>query len=249
MEIFFPDNIFAHSLATHLNKQKQNKITFISSALLSKKMNDTSESIALIPTMELITNQDLFVSRSIGIAFEGTMSNSYIYFNTEREQISEVQLAGDVSSIDVVMCKILFSELYDTNVELKISAMNDDLEDQTHIIVGDQNFKNRKYKNGISFAEQIVDLISAPYINYILASRNEELLKNYSDDTLPIIKEFALGESEHLDELDESKNFIIENSQSVIYCLEEQDIIGINELIRLPFYHGILKELFEVKFV
>ncbi len=247
MDIFFPDNIFARSLATYL--KKQNKIKFASSALLSKKLNDTSESIALMPTMELITNRDLFISRSIGLAFEGTLSNSYIYYNSDREQISEVQLAGDVSSIEVVLCKILFSELYNTEVELKISTKNDELENKTYIVVGDHNFKNGQYEKGISFAEEIVDLISAPYVNYILASKNEGLLKSYSDDTLSIIKEFELAESEQLDKLGESKDFISENCQSVIYCLEEQDVIGINELLRLPFYHGILKELFEVKFV
>jgi hypothetical protein len=43
--------------------------------------------------------------------------------------------------------------------------------------------------------------------------------------------------------------YIKENISSLIIDFEEQDIEGINQMLRLPYYHGIAKEIVEVNFV
>jgi hypothetical protein len=250
MNIFFPDNIFTRSLYFNLNEEKQSKVTFTASSVLSKKLNDEPNSIALIPALELITNQELFISRSVGLSFDGSLCNSYIYFNSEQERIHQVRISGDVSSMEVIMCKILFKELYNTEVEITISKKTENLESGTHIVAGDDNFNNSKFRDGISFAEEVVELISAPYVNYVFASNDKELLKDYSKSIMPKLSNFNLSESEEINRFNESSAaFIKENSKSIICNLDEQDIVGINELIRLPYYYGLIKDLFEVKFV
>ena len=80
MTIFFPDNLFTRLLTDVIDKEDSKEILFIPSSILFKKLNEHPNSAALIPALELITNKDLFVSKSVGISFEGPLSNSFIYY-------------------------------------------------------------------------------------------------------------------------------------------------------------------------
>ena len=84
---------------------------------------------------------------------------------------------GDASSIEVIIGKILFKELYNSEVKIKLIADNLRDANKNLIVIGDKNFENDLYKNGISLAEEIVDLLSLPFVNYILVSNSEESLK------------------------------------------------------------------------
>ncbi|MFC2103227.1 hypothetical protein ACFLSS_02240 [Bacteroidota bacterium] len=250
MNIFFPENIFTRALLSKFDKKEKDIISFFPSSLLAKKLNDQPDSIALIPTLEIIINQDIYVSHSFGLAFDGILSNTYIYFGDEREQVEQIRIAGDISSMEVIMSKILFKELYNTDAELNISTKTEELINETHILTGDENFFKSKFEGGISFAEEVIELISAPYVNYILASKDKDLLKEYSNTFQLHLNKFSLVESEAIKNIDEkSSAFIKEHSNSVIFNFENQDITGINELVRLTYYHGLIKDLFEVNFV
>jgi hypothetical protein len=250
MNIFFPENIFTRVLLSKFDKKERDIISFLPSSLLGKKLNVLPDSIALIPTLEIITNQDIYISHSFGLAFDGRLSNTYIYFGDEQEQIKQIKIAGDISSMEVIMSKILFKELYNTDAELNISTKTEELINDTHILTGDDNFNKAKFEGGISFAEEVIELISAPYVNYILASKDKDLLKDYSNTLQLNLNKFSLIESEAIKVFDEkSLDFIREHSNSVIFNFENQDITGINELVRLTYYHGLIKELFEVNFV
>ena len=48
---------------------------------------------------------------------------------------------------------------------------------------------------------------------------------------------------------DETKAYIIENLPTIIYNLDEQDKEGIRQIVSLPFYHGIIKDMIDIKFV
>ena len=46
-----------------------------------------------------------------------------------------------------------------------------------------------------------------------------------------------------------SSEFIKENFNSINYKLDEQDVAKINEMLNLPYYHGLIKDIIEVNFV
>lgn len=249
MEIYLPENIFTRLFADAMPDNDKQQIIMKPSSVLSKSINENINSLGLIPTTEIISNKHFFVSKSFGISLEGPLSNSYIYFKPE-DNIDKINIAGDVSSMDIILAKILFKELYDVDSEIALqTSINENLSDTT-IIVGDNNFVNSRFKKGISFAEELVELLSAPFVPFVMVSNNSELL----NECIPKFKSAAGKPNQDLltpgnNYSAESNEFINENFDKVNYDLDEQDIIGIKELLQLPYYHGLIKDLTEIKFV
>jgi hypothetical protein len=105
--------------------------------------------------------------------------------------------------------------------------------------------------NGLSFAEEVIELISAPYVNFTLAGSSEEVIKNFSKNYK---KNLQIGHTEKYEDLLKdlpavSLDFISVNIQHIVFELEDQDLEGIKSLLQMPYYHGILKEILEIKFV
>ena len=47
----------------------------------------------------------------------------------------------------------------------------------------------------------------------------------------------------------ELKSLLKENFNSVYFNLTDNEIAGLHELLKLPFYHGMTEEICELKFV
>lgn len=250
MQLYFPDNIFTRVLFDGFVDELKEKVNFLPSSILSKTLNDNKSSAALIPTLELITNKDLFVSKSVGISFDGPLSNSFIYYEPGLKEIEKIKLAGDISSMEVILSKIIFKELYDSDIEIAIQTKLDSKISGNYLIAGDENFNNSRFENGISLAEEVIDLISAPFTNYVLASNDKNLLEEYSSKLLPVLDKIEYSNNSFPGNYNlKSSEFINDNFNSITYKLDEQDIAGINELLKLPYYHGLIKDLIEVNFV
>jgi hypothetical protein len=104
----------------------------------------------------------------------------------------------------------------------------------------------------INVSEEIIELISAPYINFVFASESENTLKKFHSKYKDIIS--VLNPTEVFENTNEafnlsSKNYLLENLQHVVYDFDEQDLEGMKQLLQLPYYHGIIKDLIDVKFV
>jgi hypothetical protein len=252
MEILLPDNIFARILSSVFTEKELVNLHLFPSGLLSKKINEIKNSVGLIPTMDLLNHKDFFVSRSVGISFDESICNSYLYFNNEEQNLKEIALAGDVSTNEAVLTKILFSENYGINVQLSFEKPNGASPNKNRILVGDRNFSSGNFETGISFAEEMIELISAPYINFVFASESEEALKKFHSKYQGIIS--VLNPTEVFENTNEafassSKNYLSDNLQHVVFSFDEQDLEGIKQLLQLPYYHGIIKDMIDVKFV
>jgi hypothetical protein len=130
--------------------------------------------------LELITNKNLFVSKSVGISFEDQLSNSFIYYEPGLKEIVKLKLAGDISSMEVILSKIIFKELYDSDIEIAIQTKLDTKIIGNYLIAGDENYNNARFEKGISIAEVVSEIISAPFANYVLASNDKNLLEEYT---------------------------------------------------------------------
>ncbi|MBK9098321.1 MAG: hypothetical protein IPM14_09460 [bacterium] len=107
-KFYLPKNIFSQILLSEIEDKSNLEIGFLPAALIVKEISNRDNSIGLIPSLDLITNKDLFISSEIGISFNALLSNSYIHFKEEQETIDELFLKGDVSSNEVILSKILF---------------------------------------------------------------------------------------------------------------------------------------------
>ncbi len=250
-KFYLPRNIFSQILLSEIEDKSDLDIEFLPSSLISKRLTDDNNSVGLIPTMDLVTNKDIFVSSEVGISFNALLSNSYIHFKEEQETIDELIMKGDVSSNEVILSKILFKEFYD--VEIKTTLLNKEVSDfkDNLLIIGDENYEKELFLNGLSFAEEIIELINAPYVNFVLAGNSEELLKDFNSKYK---SSFAKGHADNYENLfpafpQTSLDFLSVNIQHLVFDFEDQDREGINQLLQMPYYHGMIKEIIEVKFV
>jgi hypothetical protein len=234
--IYFPKNIFSRILYNLLSEDEKNTTSFKPSASLSMEARQNSSVIVLMPVTDIITNKEFFISKSVGISFEESLCNTYLYYNSENKSIDSLQLSGDISTMEVIY--------------ISLNTHEDGFLSGNYILTGDKNFENKNYEKGISFSEELIEVISAPFVNYVFASDDDVLLKEYSEK--------ISGQLDNLDYSDvglpsdlplESVPYIKEHLHSVFYKLDEQDIEGIINLIRLPYYHELIPEIFEVKFV
>ncbi len=250
--IYFPNNIFSKPIVLNLRGGLKEEVKFSPSSLLSKEIVNNNENVGLIPTTDLINHKELFVSKKFGISFEGSLSNSYIYFKQKEKIVNELNLFGDASSIEAIIGKILFKELYNSEVRIKLIADNLRDANKNLIVIGDKNFDNDLYKNGISLAEEIVDLLSLPFVNYILVSGSEESLRKVETE-LVSSSQNIYDTFEKMDSLNiftkETKDYILSNLSSMTVLLEEQDVEGIQSILQLPYYHGVIEDMIEIKFL
>ncbi len=251
MKFYLPQNIFTRILKSELSEDNDLTYQYLPSALISKKLMTEEDSIGLIPSMDLITHKDFFVSAEIGISFNALLSNSYLHFKENQTTIDKLYLKGDISSNEALLSKILLKEMYDIDITPRLVTPEFMIQDENILIAGDENYEKELFLNGLSFAEEIIELINAPYVNFLLASKNESKLKSF---VIKHREDFISGHSDSFEHLlggypSHSVDFISVNMQHVIFDLEDQDLEGIKSLVQLPYYHGITNDLFEIKFV
>jgi len=249
-KFYLPNNIFSRILLSEIEDKSNVDLDFLPSSIIAKELSNYKNSVGFIPSMDLITHKDLFVSAEIGISFNALLSSSYIYFKEEQESIDELFLKGDVTSNEIILSRILFKEFYD--VEIKTILLNREVTDFNNniLISGDENFEKELFLNGLSFSEEIIELINAPYVNFVLASNSDEILKDF---TSKYKNSFRNG---HLDNYNNpfpnfpqtSLDFISVNIQHLVFDLEEQDLEGIKLLLQIPYYHGIIKDMIDIKY-
>ena len=250
-KIFLPQNIFSRILLSEIEDNSLLDVQFIPSSLIAKRISKEESAVGLIPTMDLISNKDLYVSSEIGISFDAMLSNAYIHFKEEQETINELFMKGDISTNEVILSKILFKEFYD--VDIKPTLLNKVIKDfdDNILIAGDENFERELFLNGLSFSEEIIELIDAPYVNFVLASASEALLNEFNNNYK---QDFKKRHSENFKNLfpdfpESSLEFLSVNIQHLVFDFDEQDKEGINLLLQMPYYHGLIKEMIDVKFV
>lgn len=236
-------------IALFLPEELRNNLSFQPASSISAALDKEKNSIGLIPALDILNHRELVVSRKYGISFEGSLCNTYIYFSKNRS-VKSLNIAGDVSSSEVILSRILFKEIYNLEVEAALSASLA-RENNNLIIAGNQNFYDDRLFDGISFSEEMIELLSLPYINYVLASQDNELIKELE----PVLVEKIPDVYDTFDKLEQYFSFsektfgyVKQNVSSLVLELDDQDMEALNQLILLPYFHGVIKEIIEPKF-
>jgi len=252
MKIILPKNIFSSILVSELQKNEGFEISYKESSLISKDLEFNTSAIALIPTIDLINHRNLFVSNKLALAFDGALSNSYFHFVEGEKKIEKIYLRGDVSLNEILLTKILFSERYSANLEIALDPSKIAEKGKDFLVVGDENFTSWDFQNALSLADEASELMEFPYVNYVFASPDREALQKFNESVYavdPIIEDRIekIIDSSILGT--EAKSFITQNIGSLYFDMTDNEVNAVNELIRLVFFHGIIDDMFDVKFL
>ena len=250
-KILLPKNVFSRIFLSELNISNNYEVEYNPSSLIAKKLLLEENSIGLIPTLDLLSFKDLYVSTKIGISFNALLSNSYIHFKEGQGKLEQIFLKGDVTTNEIILSKILFKEFYDVDVTPALVKDESTHLDDNTLIVGDENYEKELFLNGLSFAEEIIELIDAPYVNFVLASSSESILKEFAEKHRDNL---LTGHTEEYSSLlkdftTTSLDFISVNIQHIVFDFEDQDLEAVKSLLQLPYFHGMIKDMIEIKFV
>ena len=252
MKIIMPKNIYSSILAAELQKNEVFEISNKESSLICKDLEFNTSAVALIPSLDLINHRHLFVSGKLGISFDGVLSNSYLYFVEGQKNIERIYLRGDVSLNEILLTKILFSERYGANLEITLDLSKSPESGKDFIVVGDENYSLWDVENAISLADETSELLDLPYVNYVFASPDREAMEMFNNSINPvdiIIEDKIENTLDGFQVSEQAKNFITSNLGSLYYDMTENEMSAVNELMKLVFYHGIIDDMFDVKFV
>ena len=252
MKLIIPQNIFATLFALTIDKNKRSIISPRESSSIQTEVQNNDDAVALMPVCDLLKAQDLFVSAKFGLAFDGLLSNSYLYF-ADNKALSEISLTGDVSANEIILAKILFSERYDSELKFLIEIDQNITNEKNFLVAGNDNFYSGYFEKGISFADEIAELLDYPFLNYILVSKSEEALKNMHEflpDELDNTVENSLVTN--LNDFGLSENaaeFIRMNWNSVYFNLLDNELEGMRELVKQIYYYRVIDDIFDIRFV
>jgi len=252
MKLFLPNNIYSSLFESVIPKDLGIEIIKTESALLAKHLESNTSALALVPSLELINHRAFFVSSKAALTFDGILSNSYFYFMKGEREIRNIFMRGDLSINEVILSKILFNERYSSNVEFNIDIKKEINKEKDYLIVGNENLSLMNFKEGISFSDQVAETINLPYVNYIIASKDKEQLEKLNkslDDIDFVIEDNITNLISKLELSEEIEQLVIENINSVYFELTPNEIDAVNELIKLLYYHGIVDDMFDVKFI
>jgi predicted solute-binding protein len=252
INIFLPNNIFAKIFAKIIPQKHHANIKYLQASLLSKSLVNENADIALIPSFDLLSHPNFMVSERYGISCEGLLSVANIYYRSDSKEINNIGLYGDVTSNEILLPKVIYSEKYSSSVNVSLETNKPDLEKGNYILVGDINYDENYFNKGMSFAEEVTEIINFPYVNYVLASKDEIKLKEFADDIehLNVDVELILGAV--LDDLalpENIKEFIKENFASLFFEITESERFGLEEMLKLPYYQGLVDDMVEINFV
>lgn len=252
MKFLFPNNIFARLLAYNFPDEFKKDIIFENAIAIAARLENEPGTVGLITPLDIVQHQNLFVSKSFGISFNGDISNSYLYFAPDKKNLTEVFLAGDITSLEAMYASIFFKEMYDVEVQLNVFNETKQLQDQNVILIGDGNFNSNHYIKGSSFGSEMIDMLEVPFVNFVFSSSDEDNIKEMNSKLEGIEQKIYTSVENNEAKLpftEESNLLVKENISSVSYELEDQDIEGITQLIRLPYYYGKIDDIVEISFI
>ena len=252
MKLILPKNVFSAILKTALPQEYQTEIMYQESSLVCKSLEYNTSAIALIPSLELVNHRNLFVSQKIALSLDGVLSNSYFYFVEGEKIFQKIYLRGDISLNEIFLAKILFAEKFSSQIEITLDTNKTAEKGRDYIIAGDENFHLWDYQSAISLADEVSEMIDLPYVNFVFASQDKEALKEFHKQINPIderIESEIVNIIKELNLSEKTKEFITENLGSIYFDVTDNEETAVNELIKLIFYHGIIDDIFDVKFL
>jgi hypothetical protein len=201
---------------------------------------------ALVSPLDLVGDHEgVVVSGKYGVAIEADVSNAYLYFDENDDELDRLRLGGDVSRHDAILATVVFRELYGVAPSI---VLTDDLDsnDGHLLIVGEANYVNDRYLRGQNFGETVNETLSAPYVLHTLAAREPETLDLFHDrlGALNERVETVANEGDWRAHYPEAivEDFLRDISL-VTFEFAEPHREALTALTRLPFFHGVADDI------
>lgn len=227
---------YAQPLFAALKNNEKFTLVCDSSAQLAIKLRAKNIDGAFLSPIDYAKDYSLYKILPDVAAVSDEDSNSiFLYFNENKHRIESIAF-DPASTSEIVLTSIILSEKYDTKPKLIPVSMDPHTalkHYDSYLAVGDIALGLKDKTNKIDLVDEWIDISGLPFVHGIWVSRDEHFTK----DEMKII--IAAG-----------KNHIMpnDNIQQFQYDLTDEAIESLKEFFGIAYYHGILKDLPDVKF-
>lgn len=251
MKLILPPNVFAKLFAATLPKSLFTEIIYRPSSLISKDLLLDTQAIGLIPSLDLITNKTFNISSKAAISFDGPLANSFLYFNEKGSNLNNIYLRGDISLNEIIISKIIFQEHFSLSTEIILDTSEKPDFSKILLIAGNENYETDCFNKGLSFSDEVAELLDLPYVNYIFASQDKESIQTLNGNLIDVDMTIEKFLRDNSTEIFDSKitDHLLSNYNSVYLEFTENERIALEELIKLTYFHRIVDDMFDIKFI
>jgi predicted solute-binding protein len=218
--------------------------------LMSKEMD-----AAFISPMDYAVNSsDLIILPGIGVTSSGFSSLARLYFKGEMLSI-ETMAIGIVSTLDVVLARLVLGEKYDAAPAIvPHPGVIDDMlrKADSALVTGEDLLTVASDKPFIDLVDEWSDMTELPFVHTICVMRNESYDKALHDHLLDaqqrgrLLLEQIAGDLSVQRKLPNEKIYTLLSSLS--YGLDDESSQSLGEFYRMAFYFGMLGDVPELNF-
>jgi predicted solute-binding protein len=173
----------------------------------------------------------------------GESNTVSLLFNQNLREIKSIAVDA-TSSSEIVLAQLILREKYDRTAQIipfSGSAEEAMKKSDAVLLIGDTSATLRQ-ENALDLVEEWSDLTELPFIHGLWVAREDSLNKEEMQIMIDAGRE---GISNLEPTLDEDVRGYLLNFK---YELDDESIASLTEFFRMAYYHGILKDIPDVKF-
>jgi predicted solute-binding protein len=220
----------------------------------AKLLREDKLDAAFLSPIDYARHSDIFsLIPGVAVSSEGFSRTISLFF---KEGIKEINsISTDITSVsEMVLAKIVMLEKYSTSPKfiVKEGALTKIPEKaDAALVTGDANLSVFKdLQNKLDLVDEWLDITELPYVHGFWVNREDRL----TSTELSIIKDAASYGATHLIEIaslypNYSKDDLIEYLSAFMYDVNQKIESGLSEFLRMAYYHHIITDLPDVKFL
>lgn len=215
-----------------------------SSTQLAIKLREKNLDGAFLSPIDYAKNYSAYKVVPDVAAISKCASNTILLFFKENIRKLETFAFDPNFSSEIVLATIILSEKFDSKPKLIPftgdidSALN---EADAFLAVGDTAMKLQSKRNRIDLVDEWLDISELPFVHGMWVARED----NLTEEEIA----FLIASSENILKGNKNDDEASDTDQGGFsYKLTEEAIAGLTEFFRMAYYHGILKDIPDVKF-
>jgi len=174
---------------------------------------------------------------SVGAVSQGESGSILLFFKERVRKISTLAVDPNYTS-EIVLAHILLAEKYGTAPKiLPTRTYHDGIRSQADavLLVGDAALEMRDKTNKLDLVDEWEDVTDLPYVHGIWVLREDSFTRAEAD-ALTLCAQMGAGK-------------VNQGHAEFRYDLDESAVSGLSEFFRMSYYHGILKDLPDIRFL
>ncbi len=237
------------------------ELEFAHQSSIAAKMRQGSLDVAFLSPIDYALNSsDYSIVPGIGVSSATANRSLLLAFKQGLRRIERVAISN-VSTSEVLIARFILAENYEVNPTFVPIPPRPSLTVETMLtradaalIAGDESaLKGDSIKSAFDLTEEWQTLSNLPFVHGFWVVRHNMLTKNelraLRESKERGVSELEVIATETADRFGVAVERVAEYLATLVFDLDEEDVKSLREFFRMAFYHGVIGEVPELKFL